>query len=79
MAAGKGQIENICRWKGTNNLITAKTALQCRIRKAKKGNLDGSEAKTKVQYNKMHRLGQTQKGAVQKQAKGKGSKCKNAY
>ena len=64
------------KWKGTKNLITAKTVLQCRtLKKARKGTVNGYEAKEKLQttakYHMMHRLEQVPKGVVQKQAKGK--------
>ena len=56
-------------------LITAKTALQCRTLKARKGMVNGWEAKVKVQtstkYNMMHKLEHVQKGVVQTQDKGK--------
>ena len=65
----------MCKIKGTKNLITAKTILQCKILKACKGNVNGPEAIAKVQtttkYNMMHRLEQVPKGVVQNQAKGK--------
>ena len=40
MAAGKGQMQNV-QMKKNKNLLTAKTAMQCRKLKARKGNLNG--------------------------------------
>ena len=39
----------MCKSKGTKSLITAKSVLQCRIRKARTGNVNGKEANAKVQ------------------------------
>ena len=39
------------KWNGTKNLITAKTVLQCRIEKTRKGNVNGYKAKANVQIN----------------------------
>ena len=65
----------MCKWKGTKNLITAKTVLQCRTLKSGKGIVNDWEAKVKVQtitkYNAIFRLEQVSKGEVKKDAKGK--------
>ena len=68
----------MCKRKGTKNLITAKTVLQSRTLKTRKGIVNDWEAKAKVQtttkYNMMQRLEQVPKGEVKKQAKGKKGK-----
>ena len=63
----------MCKWKGTKNLITAKSVLQCRTLKARKGIVNGLEVKAKVQtttkYNVMYRLEQVAKSVVKKDVK----------
>ena len=65
----------MCKWKGTKNLITAKSVLQCRTLKARKAIVNDWEVKAKVQtttkYNVMYRLEQTPKSVVKKDVKGK--------
>ena len=39
----------MCKWKGTKSLISAKTVLQCRILKARKSIVNGSEAQCDAQ------------------------------
>ena len=64
----------MCKRKGTKNLITAETVLQCRILKARKGNVNGSEAKAKVETTKkyivMDSLKQVAKDVMQKTGSG---------
>ena len=63
----------MCNWNGTKILSTAKTVLQWRTLKARKGIINAYESKAKVQttskYNMMRRLEQVPKSEVQKQTK----------
>ena len=60
----------MCKLKGTKNLITAKTVLQWRTLKARKGIINAYEAIGKVQitaeYDVMHRLEQVPKSVAQR-------------
>ena len=64
----------MCKQKGTKNLITAETLLKSRILKARKGNVNGLEAKAKVETTKkyivMQRLKEVRKDVMKKKAYG---------